>query len=251
MMPLRVAVIDDEPLVRERIAALVRDTGGLDLVGEAADGLSALDLITRLEPDLVFIDVELPELDGFGVIAALDVGRAPAIVFITAYERYALKAFDVGAIDYLHKPVTAPRFASAVARARARMDVRSPAQWGDVVANAATAERLRGHRTRFVVRKGNTHYFVPVNQVDWIDGSDNYLQLHVSDRIHLWRGTMKQAEAELDAERFVRVHRSAIIAVDRIVGVHVEDGGHVFELSGGARVRSSRQYADRVKRLLR
>src|SRR5690349_5259762 len=115
---LRVVTVDDEPLARERVSTLVRDTDGLELVGEAANGLQGLDLITALDPDLVFVDVEMPELSGFGVIAALDGPRVPGIVFVTAYEHYALKAFDVGAIDYLHKPVTRHRFAAAVERAR-------------------------------------------------------------------------------------------------------------------------------------
>ncbi|HEY9230331.1 MAG TPA: response regulator, partial [Gemmatimonadaceae bacterium] len=116
MTALRVVTVDDEPLARERVSTLVRETEGLELVGEGANGLDALDLITALEPDVVFIDIEMPELDGFGVVAALDVGHVPAIVFITAYERYAMHAFEVGALDYLHKPVTRTRFAAAVAR---------------------------------------------------------------------------------------------------------------------------------------
>src|SRR6187401_953168 len=124
---IRVVAVDDEPLARERVSTLVCDSEGLELVGEGSNGLEALDLITRLEPDLVFIDVEMPELSGFGVIAALDGGRVPGVVFVTAYEHYALRAFDVGAIDYLHKPVTRERFAAAVARSRTRLGVATAA----------------------------------------------------------------------------------------------------------------------------
>ena len=252
MSSIRVIAVDDEPLARERVSTLVTETAGLELVGEAANGLDALDLITRLEPDLIFIDVEMPELDGFGVIAALDTDRVPAVVFITAYERYAMAAFDVGAVDYLHKPVTRSRFAAAVERAKERLAARSVAHWSALVAGAALAERSRGVRTRFVVRRGNTHYFVPVNDIDWIDAADNYLRLHVGPKSHLSRGTMKQAEDELDPARFVRIHRSAIVAVDRIVSIRShESGSHVLDLKGGVRLRSSRQYADRVRALLR
>jgi two-component system LytT family response regulator len=249
---IRVVTVDDEPLARERVSTFVRETEGLELVGEANNGIEALDLITRLEPDLIFIDVEMPELSGFGVIAALEEARVPAVVFITAFERYALQAFEVGAVDYLQKPVTRQRFAAAVARAGERLGRRQADYWPALVASATVAERARGFRTRFVVRRGNTHHIVPADQVDWMDVADNYLCLHVGPRSHLWRGTMKQAEDELDPDRFVRIHRSAIVAVDRILTVRTHDsGGHVIELRGGVQLRSSRQYADRVRALLR
>jgi len=252
MSVIRVVTVDDEPLARERVTTLVTETPGLELVGEGGNGLEALDLITRLEPDLIFIDVEMPELDGFGVIAALDVATTPAVVFITAYEHYALHAFDVGAVDYLHKPVTRSRFTAAVERAKERLASRSVTHWRALVAGAAIAERARGLRARFVVRRGNTHYFVPVEDVDWIDAADNYLRLHVGPKSHLSRGTMKQAEDELDPEKFVRIHRSAIVAVDRILSIRShESGSHVVDLRGGVKLRSSRQYADRVRALLR
>ena len=252
MTTLRVVTVDDEPLARERVSALVRASEGLELIAEGRNGLEALDLITTLDPDLVFIDVEMPELSGFGVIAALDGTRVPGVVFVTAYEHYALQAFEVGAIDYLQKPVTKQRFAAAVDRAKQRLDRRSAADRRSLLVGAALAERARGTRTRFVVRRGNAHYFVPVDQVDWIDAADNYLRLHVGERTHLCRGTMKEAEEELDASRFVRIHRSAIVAVDRIVSITgLEAGGHTIELRGGMKLRGSRQYADRVRALLR
>ena len=243
--------VDDEPLSRERVSTLVRETAGLELIGDARNGLEALDVITRLEPDVIFIDVEMPELDGFGVISALDVGTAPAVVFITAYESYALQAFEIGAVDYLQKPVTRARFAAAVARVHERLG-RAAQQWRGVVAGAAQAQRARGFRTRFVVRRGNTHSFVPVDQVDWIDAADNYLQLHTGSRTHLCRGTMKQAEDELDPARFARLHRSAIVAIDRIATIRAAEAGtYDITLVTGAQMRSSRAYADRVRGLLR
>jgi two-component system, LytTR family, response regulator len=252
MAPIRVVTVDDEPLIRERIRDLVQGTDGLELVGEGANGLEALDLIMRLSPDLVFIDVEMPELSGFGVIAALDPASIPGVVFITAYEHYALSAFDAGAIDYLHKPVTKQRFALAVERATERLARRSPAEVRALVTGATTAERTRGYMPRFVVNRASTHYFVPVEQVDWIDVADNYLQLHVGGRTHLWRGTMKQAVEGLDPAHFARIHRSAMVAVDRIASLKRQAaGGWVVELLDGSRLRSSRQYADEVRRLLR
>jgi two-component system, LytTR family, response regulator len=252
MTALRVVSVDDEPLARERVSELVRETEGLQLVGEGRNGLEALDLITTLKPDLVFIDVEMPELSGFGVIAAIEGHEIPGVVFVTAFERYALKAFDVGAIDYLHKPVTKKRFAAAVARSRERLAGGRGTSQRAVAAGAAQLERERGVRTRFVVRQGNAHHFVPVDHVDWIDAADNYLQLHVGDRMHLCRGTLNDVAEELAPSQFVRIHRSALVAVNRIATIRPrESGGHLIELTTGARLKASRGYADRVRALLR
>jgi two-component system LytT family response regulator len=249
---LRVISVDDEPLARERVSALIRQTEGLELVGEGRNGLEALDLVSALSPDLLFIDVEMPELSGFGVVAALEGPRLPGIVFVTAFERYALRAFDVGAIDYLHKPVTAPRFDAAVARARERLARGSASDGRAVMAGAAELERQRGYRTRFVVKQGASHRFVPVTEIDWIDAADNYVQLHAGGRAHLVRGTLQDVARELDPARFVRVHRSVLVAIARIAGVRPrESGGYVIELSTGAEVHASRKYAEDVRALLR
>jgi two-component system LytT family response regulator len=251
MSLLRVLTVDDEPLALERVSSLVKASPHLTLIGEASNGLQALDLVAKLEPDLIFIDVEMPELSGFGVVAALDADKAPGVVFITAYEQYAVKAFEVGAIDYLSKPVSQARFDAAATRAMERLDKRSSAERIALVESAATAEQQRGRRTRFVVRNGNAHYFVPIEHVEWIDAADNYLRLHASERTHLWRGTMKDAEDQLDPNLFVRIHRSAIVAVNRIASVNSADGGHIVVLLNGVRLKTSRQYADRVRALLK
>jgi two-component system LytT family response regulator len=248
---IRAIIVDDEPLTRERVRDLANKSGDIEVIGEGSNGIDALDLVATLKPDLVFIDVEMPELNGFGVISELDSDAMPAIIFITAYEHYAKRAFDVGAIDYLHKPITPPRFAAAIARAKDRLNRPSPAEWRQLVASATLAERARGARRRFVVRRGSSHYFVPVDDVDWIDAADNYLRLHVGTKTHFARGTMKQAEDDLDPARFVRVHRSAIVAVDRISAITSADsGGHLIELRDGTQIRSSRQYNQRIDALL-
>lgn len=250
--PLRVVIVDDEPLTRERVTQLVHDTTDLDLVGVGVNGLEALNLITSLRPDLVFIDVEMPELSGFGVIAALESSAVPGVVFITAFEQYALQAFDVGAIDYLHKPITPSRFAAAVERARGRIAAQSAGGREALVSAATQADRHRGMRTRFIVRRpDNTHYFVAVEAVDWIDVASNYLRLHVGDRVHLWRGTLSAAEEELDPKLFVRIHRSVIVALDRVAAVRSHpSGGFEVQLQRGTLLRTSRQYEGRVREVL-
>jgi two-component system LytT family response regulator len=249
---LRVITVDDEPLARERVSALVCGMPGLDLIGEGANGLEALDLITRLEPDLVFLDIEMPELSGFGVITALPAHHIPGVVFVTAFERYALRAFEVGAIDYLAKPVSKARFEAAVTRSRERLAHGSQGRQRALATGAARLERERGVRTRFVVTSPDkTHHFVPVEQVDWIDVADNYLQLHVGDRTYLCRGTMNEVADELDPRQFVRVHRSVLVATDRIATIRTRDsGGYVMTLSTGAVLNSSRRYAADVRALL-
>jgi two-component system, LytTR family, response regulator len=251
MTAVRVIVVDDEPLARERVVTLVRQTPELELVGEAAHGLSALDLIVSTAPDLAFLDVEMPELSGFDVATALDEASLPGLVFITAYEEYAMKAFEVDAIDYLQKPVTPARFAVAVRRALGRLGQESASR--ATLARAAAARRHENgrHRTRFVVRRGSTHTFVAASDVIWIDAVDNYLQLHSEGRVHLVRGTMKDAEQDLDPEAFLRIHRSAIVNVARIVAVDAQpSGGYVVRLADGTKLRTSRQYVAGVRSLL-
>jgi two-component system LytT family response regulator len=191
----------------------------------------------------------MPELDGFGVIRELDPENLPVVIFITAYEQYARQAFDVGAVDYLYKPITPSRFAAAVGRAREKLNHRSSADLQSIISAAGQAKR--GYRKRFVVRRGTEHFFIPVDQVEWIDAADNYLRLHVGSKTHFARGTMKQIEEELDPDHFIRIHRSAIVAVDRIRAIRShESGGHVIELNDGVQLKTSRQFASRVSELL-
>ena len=248
MKQVRVLVVDDEALARERIAALVTSTPDLTLVGQATNGLEALDLIESLGPDLVLLDVDMPELSGFDVVATLGESRAaPGFVFITAYDEYAIRAFEVNALDYLLKPVSPERFARTVERALARMGGEAPASLRVAQAMAARS----GYRTRFVVRRGSRHTFVAARDVSWIDVADNYLRLHVNGRPHLVRGTMKDAERDLDPSVFVRIHRSVMVNMQRIVAIDTGPAGYVVRLADGTRLRTSRQYAANVRALLR
>ena len=251
-MTLRVVVVDDEPLPRERVTALVRATPGLELVGEARSGPAALDAIVALAPDLAFLDIELPELDAFELLEALGDAAPPAVIFVTAYDEYAIRAFDVSATDYLLKPVSAERFAAAVGRARERL-ARGEAPAQERLQPAlAQLDRHRGGRRRFVVRRGTAHYFVRVDAVDWIDADGNYLRLHSEGRSHLVRHTMKAIEAELAGADFVRIHRSTLVNAARIAAVQpTGEGEYVVTLRDGTRLPSSRSYAPRLRALLR
>jgi two-component system, LytTR family, response regulator len=254
-MSIRSIVVDDEDLARQRLVELVRADSRLEFVGGAEDGRSALDLIVEEQPALVFLDIQMPELDGFQVISALDESAMPAVIFVTAYDEYALRAFDVNAIDYLLKPVTADRFAAAVSRAIARGAARDAGDT-DTAPLRALASRATADRgapvTRFVARRGAKHYFVSVADIDWIESDGNYVRLHTGQRSHLIRETMKGVEARLDPAAFVRVHRSAIIAVDRAVTIEVRrQGEYLVTMRGGVRITSSRAYSERVRALIR
>lgn len=252
-MTLRTVVVDDEALPRQRVADLVRGDSRLELVGEADDGRAALDLIVQRRPDLVFLDIQMPELDGFQVIAALDDDALPAIVFVTAYDAYAIRAFEVDAIDYLLKPVNAERFDAAVARVVGRLHDDQPSSEPAVRTLASRASEARGAPlVRFVARRGAKHYFIRTNDVDWIEADGNYLRLWTGDRSHLVRETMKAAEERLDSASFVRIHRSTIVAIDRIESIQAQDNGdYVVTMRGGTTLASSRGYADRIRGLLR
>ena len=252
-MTLRTLVVDDEALPRQRMADLVRADSRLLLAGEADDGRAALDLIVEQRPDLVFLDIQMPELDGFQVIAALDDDALPAVVFVTAYDAYAIRAFEVDAIDYLLKPVNTERFDAAVTRVVGRLGesgAESEAAVRTVVARASEARAAPIHR--FVARRGAKHYFIKTSDIDWIEADGNYLRLWTGDRSHLVRETMKAAEERLDADSFVRIHRSTIVAIDRIESIQAqENGDYLVTMAGGAKLSSSRGYADRIRGLLR
>src|SRR5215208_4037324 len=238
-MTLRVLVIDDEDLPRQAVRELVDAHPALTLVGAASDGREALDAILDRRPDLVFLDIQMPELDGFQVVAALEDDVLPAIVFVTAYDAFAIKAFEVNAIDYLLKPVTPERFGAAVARVESRI---GEAQAG--------RESIRGMLndvpaptpvSRFVARRGQKHYFVRVADVDWIEADGNYLRLQTGDKSHLIRETMKGIETKLDPADFVRIHRSVLVAVERIQSIEArEHGEYVVSMQAGAKFVSSR-----------
>ena len=248
---LRVVVVDDEQL-RGSVSGLVRSHPAL-VVGYAEHGAAALDVIVECRPDLVFLDIQMPELDGFQVVSALDDDALPAVVFVTAYDEYAIRAFEVDAIDYLLKPVTDERFAAAVSRVLSRVSrpdasLANPAR---AVATRASEERI-APATRFVARRGAKHYFVRVADVDWIEAVGNYIRLQTGDKSHLIRETMKGVEAKLDPAEFVRIHRSVLVAVEKIQSIEArEHGEYLVTMQNGTKFVSSRGYSERVRALLR
>ena len=238
---LRALVADDEPLAREAITMLLGATPDVRVGWEAADGAEAADLIRRHRPDLVFLDVQMPGLDGFGVVERVGPEAMPATVFVTAFDRYALRAFDVAAVDYLVKPFDDARFARALTRACAR--ARAPAA-PDVLRALLGALRPPA-LDRFLVREGPRLTVVHTDAVDWAEAAGDYVALHVGGRTHLHRETLAGLEAGLDPARFVRVHRTVIVNVDRVRDLRPTDAGDaVVRLHDGTELRASRRYRD-------
>jgi len=245
---LRVLVVDDEPLARQALRLLVAADVGLDLVGECS-GTEAVAAIERERPDIVFLDVQMPEVDGFDVIAGLDPGTLPTIVFVTAHGDHALRAFAVHALDYLLKPIDDARFADALARAKAAARQRRSGE-----PDARLAEFLRARprfARRFLVKERDRTRVVNVEAIDWIGAADYYAELHVEGRTHLVRETMNELEQKLDPERFFRVHRSAIINLERVREIHpLFRGDCDVVLADGSRVRLSRTRRAEFERLV-
>jgi two-component system, LytTR family, response regulator len=247
-MKLRALIVDDEPLSRDRIRMLLAEHPDVDVVGECGDGASAVALIQQQKPDLVFLDVQMPELDGFDVLEQLGSAVLPGVIFVTAYDSYAIRAFDVNAVDYLLKPVDPARLALALERARSD-DGRE--ETTDRLLSVVESFKRPRYRTRVVVRDQKGAFFLPVEKIDWLEAADNYVRLHANDTSYLVRDTLKVMEASLDPERFVRVHRSAIVNLDRIERVEPwSRGEYAILLRDGTRLTSSRAYGGAFRALL-
>ena len=248
--PLQVLVVDDEPIARRNLIVLLRRDPDIGAVTECGSGPEAIRSMQRSRYDLVFLDVQMPECDGFDVVKAIPPRELPAVLFVTAFDRYALRAFDVHAVDYLLKPFTADRFRTALDRARERISRRGPD-----AALAGLAESLRSrpaYLTRVVVKSGPRSMIVDLAAVDWMEAADNYIRLHVQSREYLLRDTLAALEARLDPERFVRIHRSVIVAVDRIATLTPGSHGDAdVVLRDGTRLAASRTWRDRLRRAIR
>jgi two-component system LytT family response regulator len=247
-------IIDDEPLARKGIRSLLKNEADIEIAGECADGLEAVEAIQDKQPDLVFLDVQMPGLDGFGVIEAIGVGNMPVIVFVTAYDLHALRAFQVHAIDYLLKPLNADRFREALDRARRMATTSRPGDLGTRMLNLLKSVRPRGERytERFVIRSLGRVTVVPVGEVDWIQAEGDYVELHsLHGKKHLLREKISVLEENLDPSVFIRIHRSSIVRIDRIRELRPHfNGDHAVYLQDGTRLSLSRTYRKRAFRSL-
>jgi two-component system LytT family response regulator len=238
---IRALIVDDEPLPRERIRTLLADHEEVVLIGECRDGAEALRAIREKQPDLVFLDIQMPALDGFGVLRALPEDALPVVIFVTAYDAYALEAFAVNAVDYLLKPIHPERFAKALARAVEQLGQhRKQAITHQLYAFVHRLQAEHGYARRFAVRTASKLSFVRVDDIDWIDAAGNYAQLHAGGTVHLVRETMKILETQLNPDVFVRVHRSIIINIDRVASIEPYSHGEYIVTMKDGRAATSR-----------
>lgn len=248
MQQIQVLLVDDEPLGRERIRTLLEGRPDVLLMGECADGQEAVAAIRTNKPDLVFLDVQMPELDGFGVIQAIGVADMPTVIFVTAYDQYALHAFEVHAIDYLLKPFDVDRFEEAFERAvhlirqdqKDQLDQKLTHLLDDLKPSSKGIERL-------MIKTPQRIYFVRAEDIDWVEAAGNYVCLHVGDKSHLLRQTMNALEKQLNSERFLRIHRSTIVNVERVRELNrMFNGEYEVLLTNGTKLTMSRGYRSRL-----
>lgn len=266
---ISVLIVDDEPLAREGLRMLLAGDAEIGPIHLARGGHEAVAMIEALAPQLVLLDVQMPELDGFGVIGAVGAARMPATVFVTAHDQYAIAAFEISAVDYLLKPVTAARFGQALVRAKARLRAASAEDAAQKVKSllevmaaaspalaAATSREPSSPRgpERIAVKSGDRTLFLGVEEIEWFGGAENYAELHLcsSADVHLLQVTMNALERTLDPSRFLRVHRSTIVQLSRIAELRpLAHGEYQLTMTSGARLRSGRTYHERVKALLK
>ena len=250
-MKIRTLIVDDEALARDRLRQLLKTEAEIEIVGECADGCEAVAAIRGASPDLVFLDIQMPELDGFGVLESIAGQAMPVIVFVTAHDQFALKAFEVHAVEYLLKPFDRERFQAALRHA---MELaRNRAAGHHAEPQAAVLAQLRPQPRpleRLAVRTGPHIVWVPLDDIDWIDSADNYAELHVGPKSHLLRETLNALEERLPAEKFVRISRSVIVNPRRIKELRrLLYGGFEITLTSGVTLNMSRRYRDKLPQL--
>src|SRR4051812_10558054 len=258
---IRTVIVDDEPTARRGVRLLLERDGGVDIVGEASGGAEAAELIAREKPDLAFLDVQMPGCDGFAALARVSPAAAPAVVFVTAYDEHALHAFEINAVDYLLKPYDDARFAAALARAKDAVRRRN----SDSV-NARITQLLdylkddRGpvsgkddaSTDRILIKSSGEIFFLKPEEIDWIEAEGDYMKFHVAGRTHLMRETMARLETRLDPKRFIRIHRSTIVNIDRLRKLSPSFAGeYAVILHDGTKLKLSRGYHERIATLLK
>jgi two-component system LytT family response regulator len=246
---VRTLIVDDEPLARQRLRRLLEADPDVTVVGECGDGEQAVAEVRALRPDLLFLDVQMPLLDGFGVLHALAGDTPPAVIFVTAHDRYALKAFEVHALDYLLKPFDRERFRETLSRAQQQLE---RSNGGDLerrlTAIVQDLKPAKAKTDRFVVKSGGRIFFVRTGEIDWIEAAGNYVKLHVGTDSHLIRETMNSVETKLSPDMFVRIHRCHIVNIEQVRELQPWfNGEYVVFLKNGTRLTLSRGYRERLQ----
>lgn len=249
--PFRALVADDEVYARQRILQLLAVEKDFEVVAECAHGVEAVEAIRKLRPDVLFLDIQMPELDGFGVLEAIGPENMPPTIFTTAFNQHAIQAFEVSALDYLLKPIDPERMAKALDRVRAWHRVSAPSDIQLRLEGLLAAVRQDdAHLTRILVKHDEHHVIVKVGDIQWVEAEDNYVRLHMEGTSHLLRMSMATIHSRLDPKQFRRIHRSSIVNLDQIHEVHPWfSGDHVVIMKDGTRLTMSRTYRDQFKEL--
>ena len=257
-MKIKTLVIDDEPLVRERLRTLLAGDEEIEVIGECGNGREAIAAITELRPQLIFLDVQMPELDGFAVVEKISVSQMPIIVFVTAFDQHAVRAFDAQAFDYLLKPIDSERFLKTLDRvktqARLQTNENNQQKLAALLAGfAAERESLKrlvaadAKPSRLMIQTAGRIIFLPIDEIDWIEPADNYVCLHTGGKSHLLRETMNGIEAKLNPQKFLRIQRSAIVNIERIKELYpLFRGAYEVVLQNGTRLKTSRGYHEKL-----
>jgi two-component system LytT family response regulator len=249
---IRVVIVDDEPIAREGLRNQLRNEAEVEIVAESGDGPEAVHAIEELRPDLIFLDIQMPGMDGLDVMRLLDANNLPAVIFVTAYDKYALQAFEVNAVDYLLKPFDRERFQKAFQRARVQLERKDAQQIKERLQSLLETIRPQAkHLERIVVKSAGRIFFLAVAEIDWIESADNYVNLHAGRESHLIRETLTNLETKLNPSDFVRIRHSAIVNVK-----HIKELRPLFKsefeivLQNGTKLSSSRRYRSRLDVLL-
>ncbi|HEV8495835.1 MAG TPA: LytTR family DNA-binding domain-containing protein [Gemmatimonadaceae bacterium] len=250
---IRTVIVDDEELARDRIQTLLEQQPDVEIVGVCTDGPSAVETIDRTQPDLVFLDVQMPGMNGFEVVDNLERTKLPAVVFVTAHDAHALKAFEIHALDFLLKPFDQTRFEKALERARGQLNHSKGTTILDsrLVSLLEELHEERKYSERLIVKSSGRVFFVRTEEIDWVEASGNYVKIHTKSDAHLLRESMKNMEAKLDPKTFVRIHRSAIVNIDHIKELEPWfHGEYIVIMRDGTRLTASRVFSDRLSALI-
>ena len=246
-------IVDDEPLARKFLRRMLEKHSSVEIVAECGNGREAVTSILEVKPRLVFLDVQMPEMDGFTTLETLGAANLPQIVFVTAYEQYAIRAFEIHALDYLLKPFDQPRFDKAMARVEEKFADREQTQTEkkQITALLENVARKSPYLERLVVKTGGRIIFLKTAEIDWIQADDKYVHLHTSGKSHLVRQTLGALEAQLDPQKFVRIHRSAIVNIERIKELQpMFAGDHTVVLENNTKLTLSRNYKNKLFEIL-
>lgn len=251
-MKIRTVIVDDVQLARERIKRYLASEPEIEIAGECANGREAVEMISAIKPDLIFLDVQMPELDGFGVLEEIGAAEMPVVIFVTAFDQFALRAFEVHALDYLLKPFSRERFREAMAHARSHIE-----REGERDFNLRLSALLKDvksepkHLKRLAIKSSGRVLYLLTDEIDWIESAGNYVSVRAGKQSHLLRERMGQLEMKLDPTKFVRIHRSTLVNIDRIKELHpLFNGDQKVILRDGSELTLSRNYRDKLLELL-